>query len=101
MRHACGTVSDNNGVGSHCIEIHCRIDQCLSLCEARRRDTYIYRVSGKAFCCKLEGSSGPGGIFEKEVDNGLAAESRDFFDFAGVDLAKILGGIENACNLRG
>src|SRR5207302_837329 len=60
---------------------------------------HVDRVGGEALFRELERDAGARGGFEEQVDDGLAAERRDFLDRALGDFLEGLGGIEDEPDL--
>jgi hypothetical protein len=70
----------------HGVEIQSRVEQRLALGQSGRGDADVDGVGGQTFGGELERRARAGRGFEKKIDDGFAAQGRDFFDLAVGDL---------------
>src|SRR5207249_10137883 len=92
-------MADDHHVDSHRFEIPGGVDQGLPLLHRAAARRHVHGVGREALFRELERDAGARGGFEEQVDDGLAAERRDFLDRALGDFLEGLGGIEDEPDL--
>ena len=90
-----GAVPDHDGVDPHGLQGLGGVLQGLALGDARPLGGEVDDVGGQALLGGLEGDPGPGGVLEEEVDDGTAAQGRQFLDRPVGDPGHLLGGVED------
>ena len=99
LRGAGGAVTDHDHVDAHRLEILGRVHQRLAFRDGRAGRRHVDRVRRQPLLGELEGDAGARGCFEKEIDDGFAAERRDFLDRPLGDFLERLRRIENEPDL--
>ena len=99
MRRAGGGMTDDNRVGRHRLQVQRRVDQSLALDYAGGRSRDIDRVGGQTLRRDFETRAGARGRLEEEIDHGLPAQRRDFFDLSLIYIAESFGGVEDEIDL--
>ena len=94
-------MADDNDIGIKGFEVARRVLEGLALLEGAGFGGEINDVGGEALGGEFEGDAGASGRFDKEVDDGFAAQGRDFFDGAFTDSFKGFGGVEDEENFFG
>src|SRR5262245_32963607 len=92
-------VADHDEVGGHRLEVLRRIDEALTLHEARRRGREVEGVGRQALLGDLEGAARARRGLDEEVDHRLTAQGGDLLDLPLADLGEALRRVEDEGDL--
>src|SRR5262245_23829789 len=99
MRRAGRRMADDYRVGRHRLQIQRGVNERLAFDDARSRSRDVDRVGGQTLRRYLKTRARARGGFEEEIDDGLPAQSRDFFDLSPVYVTESFGGVEDEIDL--
>src|SRR5437879_8464330 len=101
MGSARGAVADDNEIRVQGFEITRGIFECFSFFERGSLSGKVDNISGEALLAKFEADSCAGRWLDEQIDDGLAAQSRNFLDRALADGFESARGIEDSNDLVG
>ena len=92
-------MAENNTIGIHGRQIARGINQGFPFHRAAAGIGDIKGVSAHALCGNLKGKTGPGTWLEEKIDDGLAAQGRDFFYGSGRYFLERFRRLQNSLNI--
>ncbi|MNY17764.1 hypothetical protein D3C86_1511040 [compost metagenome] len=95
VRGAGITVAHDEHVGGHGFQVAQRVEQGFALARRRCRHVEGDHVRRQPLGRQFEGGAGAGGVLEKHVAHGFAAQQRDFLHRPGADFEEGVGSVED------
>jgi hypothetical protein len=87
-------MADDQHIGPHRVQRHCRVDQRLALLHRRIADRHVHHVGAKPLAGQFEGGLRAGGCFEEQIDLRQAPQGRRLLLSLSTDLDGLVGLVE-------